>query len=586
MNRNIKIWIMALLLVSIAAGLVNCSSGDSGEPAPVDTSTYNQCLDEYYSELSSCTTSSCANCIGWECLFCGAECNYPAELVYKSCCQIHDCPGYTSYHSVSGWVKAEDGTGVPNVLMSLLGAGSQTTDTDGYYKIEYVYDGSHTLTPSKSGFCFNPENHSFSVLWWFPEGGSEYKNYNFTALQTCSSISGTITSQDGSPLPGISVQLSGDASASTDTASNGNYIFTDLYNGSYTVTPSQFGSTPLSRSVTVDISDATDQDFVITGRAISGRIVSAEGTAVSGVSVTLSGASAASTTTGPAGYYAFSGLHSSGSYTITPSSDCTAYTFGPSSISTDLSDIDVTNQDFVVSVVSLNISGSIKAYDVPLPGVAVTLTGTGTTSTVTDTEGLFSFTGIQGYNTYTITPTASDYAFRPVNREIMSCNLEVAGLDFSGTKTWFKNIEYSKHHTITEVTSDGGYVVAGDIVTGGQSNLVVWKLESGGNILWQKTYGGILYANSIQETSDGGYIMAAYGAHFWVLKLSSNGNLLWQKRYGGINYDYAASIQETSDGGYIMAGKTLSFGAGNSDAWVLKLDSNGNILWQKTYGGR
>ena len=625
MSRNKNIGIIALLLTSIALGLLNCSDGNNGEPAPVDTSTYNQCLDEYYSELTSCTEISCSGCIDWECLSCGSECYYPAELAYKSCCQIHDCPGYISYHSVSGWVKAEDGTGVPDVLMSLLGAGSQTTDTDGYYKIEYIYDGSHTLTPSKSGFCFNPENLSFSVLWSFPEGGSEYNNYNFTALQTCSSISGTITSQDGSPLPGISVQLSGDASASTDTASNGNYVFTDLYNGSYTVTPSQFGSTPLSRSVTVEISDATGQDFVITGRAISGRIVSAEGIAVSGVSVTLSGASEASTTTGPAGYYAFPGLHSSGSYTITPSSDCTAYAFDPSFITVDLLDVDIADQDFVVSVAPLNLTGSITAYGIPLSGVTVTRTGTGTTSTVTDAEGLFSFIGIQGELYYTITPVSSDYNFIPPNREITACNPAVSVPQFSGVKTWYQGI-YLYSSTI-DVTSDGGYIVAGDvnpyiavlkldgnghiawkknyeigagnpyiqqtsdggyIIAGSNAWAIAWamKLDNEGNVAWKKNYGNS-WTTSIQEESDGNYIMTGYTADeadFWVQKLDSNGNVLWQKTYGGGADDYAYSIDVTSDGGYVVAGKTNSFGTG-SDAWVLKLDSNGNVLWQKSYGG-
>jgi len=63
----------------------------------------------------------------------------------------------------------------------------------------------------------------------------------------------------------------------------------------------------------------------------------------------------------------------------------------------------------------------------------------------------------------------------------------------------------------------------------------------------------------------------------WVLKLDSSGNVQWQKTYGGANGDEANSIQQTSDGGYIVAGWTGSFGAGYSDFWVLKLDSNGNI---------
>lgn len=109
--------------------------------------------------------------------------------------------------------------------------------------------------------------------------------------------------------------------------------------------------------------------------------------------------------------------------------------------------------------------------------------------------------------------------------------------------------------------------------------------------LWQKTYGGanndgsgVFYAVSIQETSDGGYIVAgrtssfgAGGGDVWIMKLDSNGNVLWQKTYGGADGEWAYSIQETSDGGYIVAGETLSFGAGGSDVWIMKLSPNGDF---------
>jgi hypothetical protein len=112
------------------------------------------------------------------------------------------------------------------------------------------------------------------------------------------------------------------------------------------------------------------------------------------------------------------------------------------------------------------------------------------------------------------------------------------------------------------------------------------KLDSTGNVTWQKTYGGESYdgAYSIHQTSEGGYIVAGYtesfgaGSHdFWVLKLDSTGNVTWQKTYGGTNWEQAYSIQQTSEGGYIVAGYTRSFGAGSYDFWVLKLDSNGTI---------
>lgn len=67
---------------------------------------------------------------------------------------------------------------------------------------------------------------------------------------------------------------------------------------------------------------------------------------------------------------------------------------------------------------------------------------------------------------------------------------------------------------------------------------------------------------------------------------SVNGHAIeWAKTYGGASSDTAQSIQQTSDGGYIVAGWTSSFGAGNDDAWVLKLDPSGDVVWQKTYGG-
>jgi hypothetical protein len=114
------------------------------------------------------------------------------------------------------------------------------------------------------------------------------------------------------------------------------------------------------------------------------------------------------------------------------------------------------------------------------------------------------------------------------------------------------------------------------------------------NAQWALTYGGSYsdVAQSIQQTNDGGYIIAgetrSFGAglnDIWILKLDSNGATVWQRTYGGSYRDIARSIQQTGDGGYIVAGDTESFGAGMSDIWVLKLDSNGATVWQRTYGG-
>lgn len=166
--------------------------------------------------------------------------------------------------------------------------------------------------------------------------------------------------------------------------------------------------------------------------------------------------------------------------------------------------------------------------------------------------------------------------------------------------------------------SDGGYIIAGYTnssdadVTGNHGNNDYWvvKLDTAGNIQWQKCLGGMNgeRAYSAQQTSDSGYIIAGYtqsndadvlGNHgyydYWIVKLDTVGTIQWQKCLGGTNEDMAKSIQQTADSGYIVVGYTLSndsdvtglHGTAGSyaDCWVVKLDTAGNIEWQKCLGG-
>ncbi|HEX7320200.1 MAG TPA: hypothetical protein VF399_07585 [bacterium] len=111
---------------------------------------------------------------------------------------------------------------------------------------------------------------------------------------------------------------------------------------------------------------------------------------------------------------------------------------------------------------------------------------------------------------------------------------------------------------------------------------------------WIKTYGGGNwdFGHSVCQTSDGGYIIAgrtmsfgAGGEDLYLIRTDSAGDTIWTKTYGGSGSDGATSIALTSDGGYIIAGRTQSFGAGYLDVWLLKTDSSGDTLWTKTYGG-
>ncbi len=172
----------------------------------------------------------------------------------------------------------------------------------------------------------------------------------------------------------------------------------------------------------------------------------------------------------------------------------------------------------------------------------------------------------------------------------------VLKLDHRGNVMWQKAYGTPNYDVPSEIhqTANGGYVVAGNtkFFTNDTDGWIL-KLDSYGNIEWQKTYRkrGFDLISSIQPNEDGGYVVCgttnssgAGGSDLWVLKLDAEGNVLWQKTYGGSGNDEGRTIRTAPDGGYIVAGKTTSFGAGGADLWVLKLDENGTVMWQKTYG--
>ncbi|MBK7762261.1 MAG: T9SS type A sorting domain-containing protein [Bacteroidetes bacterium] len=146
-------------------------------------------------------------------------------------------------------------------------------------------------------------------------------------------------------------------------------------------------------------------------------------------------------------------------------------------------------------------------------------------------------------------------------------------------------------------TTDGGYIMAGTTTSFGSGgyDMLVIKTNTIGDTIWTKSFGGSTdneYGFCIQQTNDGGYIVSGVASSFfdvsgdmYIIKLKANGDTTWTRTYGGIGYEWGANIQQTSDGGYIVVGQTPAYGAGGFDAYLVKLNSNGNIVWTKTYGG-
>ncbi len=145
-------------------------------------------------------------------------------------------------------------------------------------------------------------------------------------------------------------------------------------------------------------------------------------------------------------------------------------------------------------------------------------------------------------------------------------------------------------------TRDGGLVVVGSTDSFQDEDGDGWivALRGDGQVLWQRTYGGsdddgLL---DIRQTEDGGFVAVGWTRSFaaeqedvWVLRLDGDGQVLWSRVYGGPGIEQAWSVALTDDRGYVVAGGTTSFGAGGADYWVLRLDAQGEPLWQRTYGG-
>jgi len=145
-------------------------------------------------------------------------------------------------------------------------------------------------------------------------------------------------------------------------------------------------------------------------------------------------------------------------------------------------------------------------------------------------------------------------------------------------------------------TTDGGYVIAGVTKSfgAGEEDIYLIKTNSSGDTLWTRTYGGAFddTGNSVQQTTDEGFIIAGYSDNLgagaldvYLIRTDSSGDTLWTRTYGGVFDDTGNSVQQTMDGGFVIAGVTASFGAGDTDVYLIKTDSSGDTLWTRTFGG-
>lgn len=199
--------------------------------------------------------------------------------------------------------------------------------------------------------------------------------------------------------------------------------------------------------------------------------------------------------------------------------------------------------------------------------------------------------------------------------------------------------QHSEYLFDAQPTADYGFILAGSSLSNKTGNKTdnnngdldywVWKMDEKGELVWQKSFGGSGFdlLQSIKNTRDGGFILAGTSSSnagfqkkdtcrgvtdYWVIKLDAKGEEQWQKTIGGSGQDELLCAFQTRDGGYMLGGSSSSSPAimetnnpnekkasdtkpdlyakreksrGNMDYWIVKLDKNGVVQWQKTYGG-
>ncbi len=120
------------------------------------------------------------------------------------------------------------------------------------------------------------------------------------------------------------------------------------------------------------------------------------------------------------------------------------------------------------------------------------------------------------------------------------------------------------------------------------------KLDGNGDVLWTTTVGSpqVDKGTAIALADDGSILLAGYtnsgglgGYDGWLVKTTAGGLVLWEKFYGGTGWDFLYDIEPMVDGGWLLSGSTYSAGEGGSDGWALRVDAEGVVIWERTFGG-
>lgn len=355
--------------------------------------------------------------------------------------------------------------------------------------------------------------------------------YNLTIAEVLAApVSGGTYTVSGSIAPAalgsaatVALGQNGTTISSTTADSNGNYNFTNVSNGTYSITPTKAGISiiPTSQSVTVNSGPATVAAFAATA-TISGTITPVNSGV--GTLMTLNGPNQLITTTtaNASGIYSFASLQP-GSYTVTPSK--TGYTFNPTSLTVNIINGSVTANFTATAVQTYVISGTISPA-AGGSGAMLTLSGTPSMTTTADSSGNYSFTGL-GNGTYTVTPTKTNYTFIPPSQSVPVNGANVPGVNFTAQQQTQPSLNYPD---LSDVIPTGEISVVGsgsartfqythDTFNGGSGPLVIQPVynPASGNyqgIQYIYSYSGGTWTLEQQIPLAGAFIFDSAHGHF------------------------------------------------------------------------
>ena len=303
--------------------------------------------------------------------------------------------------TLSGVISGSGGNGA---TISLAGTSAATTTASGAgaYSFSGLANGSYTVTPANSGATFTPLSQAVTI-----STANATANFSTAAPQTFT-LSGVISGTGGN---GAAVNLTGAATAATTASSTGAYSFSGLSNGSYAVTPTKsgFAFTPSSQPAIVNGANASANfSTAVPTFTLSGVI---SGVGGNGATVSLTGASTATTTASSTGAYSFPGV-ANGSYTVTPGN--AGFVFTPTSRALTVKGANLV-ENFSSAAQTFTLSGVISGTGGNR--ATVSLSGAATATTTASSSGAYTFSGLPN-GSYAVMPAKSGYMFTPANQAV------------------------------------------------------------------------------------------------------------------------------------------------------------------------